>query len=482
MRSTRSHNRYALGAALGAALFAGWVSWPWGWPGWALCGFLGLLAALWKAFRRGPDATPADLRNLRLRVLQVRLAKLLRGSPVWDDDYDRDEFIAELKRVNEKLVLGEFASMAEDRQTAALKEAGRLLTVAQRHGWMSDYCRSWSRPSARLVLPAVLGLTKFDDVAMGDNPPWRFELGHVQYGHTRFGYRPQQFEPHRSIIEEMWGGPVIIETAPDWSPGCVRIRPAPKLPAQIPLALPADGRVTLGTCLFSAEVAAIAVHDIPHLLVMGTSGFGKSVFLHQLVSQLVRCPAEAVEAVTLVDLKGGVEFMAYADADLRVRMVWRFEDVVKAVADLVALMEARQAEMMQKRWRTYQGKRVFFVVDEFAQIQLYPVEGKEGRQVHDRLLANLNRLSMLGRSAGIVLVAAIQKATADVMDSSFRANLQGQVCFRVSNRLAAASMFGSVDDLKLDPVTLPRGRFIFYDPTIGGTRYLQAHVVPEPMT
>ena len=65
---------------------------------------------------------------------------------------------------------------------------------------------------------------------------------------------------------------------------------------------------------------------------------------------------------------------------------------------------------------------------------------------------------MLGRAVGIVIIAAIQKATTDVMDSSFRTNLQAQVCFRVANRLMAASMFGSTEDLKLDPIALRRQR------------------------
>jgi DNA segregation ATPase FtsK/SpoIIIE-like protein len=203
------------------------------------------------------------------------------------------------------------------------------------------------------------------------------------------------------------------------------------------------------------------------------------VFLHQLVAQLLQCHPDEVEELILIDLKGGVEFRQYAEVDERAVVVWKFDDVVSQVQNLVELMELRFSLMVPRGLRAWPGQRVFFVVDEFAQIQLYPVEGKEGREVHQRLLANLNRLSMLGRAAGIVICAAIQKATTDVMDSSFRTNLQGQVCFRVPNRLAAASMFGSVDELMLDPIALPRGQFIFYDPTIGETRYLQAHVMSD---
>jgi hypothetical protein len=141
-------------------------------------------------------------------------------------------------------------------------------------------------------------------------------------------------------------------------------------------------------------------------------------------------------------------------------------------------MDQRLLAMRTELRRSWRGPRVFFIVDEFAQIQLWPVTTREEKAVHDRLIANLNKLAMLGRAVGIVIIAAIQKATTDVMDSSFRANLQTQVCFRVANRLMAASMFGSTEDLKLDPIALPRGWCIYHDPTVGETRYLQVHVAP----
>lgn len=467
----RRTGRLVLGAAIGAALFAGWWSWSWSWSGWLAVGAAAALAGLWKVFKGGADATPADLRNIRLRLLQERLRRVLAPQTA----RVRDKLVCdyEEKDLNNQI---EFVRAYPDHAREALRDR-----VKQ---YMRDnYVARWATPLGRTVLPALLGIIpdeRFSCSAFSIHGNWPHENSYV-YSHAGVTFFVEQFEKHRTTIEEMWGGPVIIETASSYGPGCVRVRPAPKLPASIALEVAAVDRVTFGTCLLTAKVVSFPVQDVPHLLVMGTSGFGKSVFLHQLVSQFVRCSRQTVEGVLLVDLKGGVEFRGYQDTDPRVHTVWKFDDVVSAVADLVALMEARLEEMVRKRWRTYKGGRVFLLVDEFAQIQLYPVEGKEGRQVHERLLANLNRLSMLGRAAGIVLVAAIQKATTDVMDSSFRANLQGQVCFRVANRLAAASMFGSVDDLKFDPVALPRGRFIFYDPTIGATRYLQAHQVPEPM-
>lgn len=235
--------------------------------------------------------------------------------------------------------------------------------------------------------------------------------------------------------------------------------------------------VVFGTDVNTGHDLLVRVADIPHLLVVGTSGFGKSVFLHQLVSQLVT--SSEAQQLLLVDLKGGVEFDRYAQRSSKVRVVWQYADVVAAVDDMVQLMYARQSTMKAQGLRNWNGGRVFFVVDEFAQVQLWPVTTKEEKTTHARVIADLTRLSMLGRSMGIVLVTAIQKPTADVMDSSFRGNLQGQVCFRIASRQLASSVFPALDTLPADPVTLPRGRCLFYNAYTGATQLLHVHVAPE---
>lgn len=250
------------------------------------------------------------------------------------------------------------------------------------------------------------------------------------------------------------------------------------LPEVINLQPLPDGHITLGTDVFSGEVVTRPLAALSHMLVVGTSGFGKSVFLHQIVAQLTE-HAE-VAHMFLVDLKGGVEFMPYADHG-SAQVVSSYKGVIKVVGELFALLETRQREMVERRERTWRRDRVFVIIDEFAQVQLWPAVTREEKERKTRLIGDLTKLSMLGRAAGITLVAAIQKATTDVMDSSFRANLPGQVCFRVANRLMAASMFGDTESLRLDPITLRRGQFIFYDPTAGETRYLQAHVAPHAL-
>lgn len=433
-----------------------------------------VVSAVWPEEK--PDALRDQLRELRRQILEQRLRRLAGRKPLRLEQNG----MSPSDRESIEQFLASIDKYTPDKQEEWRQWIGRLLDDMAENG--DNIASVWSSRFAKLTLPALLGIIPLENYRIAYFNHSDIPNDMYAYTHSGFVYTVEQFEAYRLTIEEIWRGKVIIEPMGSRLPGCVRIRPLPRLPVKIPLTQPAPGEVTFGTDLMTGKVVSLKAASIPHLLIMGTSGFGKSVFLHQLVAQLLYAPAEEVERITLVDLKGGVEFVKYASGDGRVCTVWKFDEVVEVVDELVAVMEARQLEMLEKRWRTYKGRRIFFVVDEFAQIQLYPVEGKDGKAAHAKLLGNLNRLSMLGRSAGIVIVAAIQKATTDVMDSSFRTNLQGQVCFRVPNRLAAASMFGTVDDLRFDPVALPRGQYIFYDPTVGETRYLQAHVTPDEMS
>lgn len=235
------------------------------------------------------------------------------------------------------------------------------------------------------------------------------------------------------------------------------------------------GYIFLGTNIRDGKPYWKAIQDFKHHLIVGMSGYGKSVFLNQLL-QGVRYNIDSYEAVYLVDLKGGVELIEYADYGDKFHVRYQYDELPDLVQNLVNMMEARLNGMREQRVKKWPGKRILFVVDEYAQIALQMPETKEAKAAHAKLLANLNKLSMLGRAVGVFLWIQLQKSTTDVIDSSFRNNLQAQVCFRVQSRLNAAGLFGEAKDLEIDPVRLRPGQCIYYDDATGETVYLQAHM------
>ena len=228
----------------------------------------------------------------------------------------------------------------------------------------------------------------------------------------------------------------------------------------------------------TAKPYYVALKDMPHMLVIGISGMGKSVFLNQLIQGMLY-NLRYIEKIYMVDFKGGVELFPYEKKSDKIRVIYRYEELAAVVSELLEKMYERLERMRKAGVRKWEGSLIFFIVDEYAQIQLYRPADKASKEKHLKLLADLNSLSMMGRGAGVRILAQIQKGTTDVMDSSFRNNLQSQICFKVKDNLTASGMFGSVEGLPAEPTKLRRGRFIFYDDSIGNTVYLQAAVVPE---
>lgn len=234
--------------------------------------------------------------------------------------------------------------------------------------------------------------------------------------------------------------------------------------------------ITFGTDIFSGEVVGQTVDNLTHMLVAGTTGFGKSVFLHQLVSQAVN--HSDIEAVYLVDLKEGLEFITY-DQREHVALVWELHALADLLHSLADTVKTRQTLLREQRQRRWQGPRILLVIDEYSEIHWRATD----KATRVDVLDNLNRLAAASRSAGLILIAATQKPTTDAMDSAFSANLPTRVCFKVASNLIAAMVLGTLDDLRrepgLDPATLRRGWCIVRDGRSGEARYVQPHVAPE---
>jgi len=234
--------------------------------------------------------------------------------------------------------------------------------------------------------------------------------------------------------------------------------------------------IILGTDIFTGEVITQPLTNLTHTLVAGTTGFGKSVFIHQLVSQAAAHPG--VEALHLVDLKEGVEFVAYEQRE-RVTVTWELQDLSALLEQLTETVKARQATLRERRQRRWPGARIIVVIDEYSEIHWRATNKTQRAFLQD----SLNRLAAGSRSAGVTLIAATQKPTTDAMDSAFSANLPTRVCFKVANNLTAAMVLGTLEDLRrdpgLDPATLKRGWCILRDGITGEARYLQPHVAPE---
>ncbi|MBB5775035.1 FtsK/SpoIIIE domain-containing protein [Nonomuraea jabiensis] len=174
--------------------------------------------------------------------------------------------------------------------------------------------------------------------------------------------------------------------------------------------------------------------DSPHLLVAGTTGSGKSVALDTILKGLIRYDKSALR-LRLVDPKGtelvdfeddphldGVIGMDAADAIEILKAT--VEEMTERYKDMKAIRARKLVEYNAKVNKADRKPWIVVVLDEYADLTSDPEEKKQ-------IEALLKRLTQKARAAGIHVIAATQRPSADVISTTIRSNFPAQLALRV---------------------------------------------------
>lgn len=203
---------------------------------------------------------------------------------------------------------------------------------------------------------------------------------------------------------------------------------------------------------------------LPHLLVAGTTGSGKSSFLNSMLCTLIRRTGPEVVRLVLIDPKM-VEFAPYADVPhLYTPVITEHRTAARVLSDLGAEMTQRYELLKDNQVRgieAYNAKVDAGVVTEEALPYIVVVVD----ELADLLMANRKVLEPLivalaqkGRAAGIHLVLATQRPSADVLTPLIKANAPSRLAFEVTghtnscvilDRTGAQNLLGQGDGLYL---------------------------------
>ena len=181
---------------------------------------------------------------------------------------------------------------------------------------------------------------------------------------------------------------------------------------------------------------------LPHILLAGGTGSGKSVWLRAfLLSLMLKLPPSALE-VLLVDPKA-VDYGAFASAPhLRTgRVITEPEEAIEHLRDLTGPELARRTNLLQEaRCSNYRELRtqrpdvaspyLVVVIDEFADLGL-SLDRAERAEFEKQIL----RLAQRARAAGIFLVLATQRPSVEFVTGAVKANLPTRVSFRLPQRV-----------------------------------------------
>jgi DNA segregation ATPase FtsK/SpoIIIE, S-DNA-T family len=178
-------------------------------------------------------------------------------------------------------------------------------------------------------------------------------------------------------------------------------------------------------------------HDFdktPHCTISGTTRFGKTVMLKNMMTYLIEHHPEDVEFLIL-DMKGGLEFSRYRNLRQVVEVVSNPGEAFEALDIVQKFMEQRMAEFRRNGWSnivdTPIKKRLFVIVDEGAQLAPDKFMIKEQRDMLAACQHILGEVARIGGALGIRLIFCTQYPTSDTLPRQIKQNSDLKITFRL---------------------------------------------------
>ena len=194
----------------------------------------------------------------------------------------------------------------------------------------------------------------------------------------------------------------------------------------------------------SGNIEVIDLSKTPHLLVAGTTGSGKSVFINTLLTSLLYKFSPKDLRLILIDPKM-LELSVYNDiAHLLTPVVTEPRKAIIALKWVCKEMERRYSLMNEEGTRNLEGYNqkspdplpfIIVFIDEMADLMM--TAGKEVEHY-------VQRLAQMARACGIHVVMATQRPSVDIITGSIKANFPSRISFQVASKYDSRTILGEI--------------------------------------
>lgn len=239
---------------------------------------------------------------------------------------------------------------------------------------------------------------------------------------------------------------------------------------------------TLALCL-GRDVSGAPVYadltKMPHLLVAGATGTGKTIFLNNIVASFLYRNSPEVLRLILVDPKR-VEFPVYDELPhLLCPVILDPQKTVNALRWLVGEMERRFKVLSGQKTRdiktfnelALRNKEpllpyIVIIIDELADLM-----AAKGKEVEGPVV----RLAQMARAVGIHLIVATQRPSVEVITGLIKANITSRVTFQVASQVDSRTVLDSAGAEKL----LGQGDLLFISAEVVKPKRIQGAFVSD---
>lgn len=261
----------------------------------------------------------------------------------------------------------------------------------------------------------------------------------------------------------------------------------------------------VGLLLGTDYLGRLVVEDLttlPHLLVAGSTGGGKSTLLNSIIASIILNYSPDDVQLVLADIKEGVEFTQFTGAPhLRSNIATSIDLTHIRMDELIAEMERRYqlyARAGAKNILEYNTPRqgtkarlpyVAFIIDEFADLlgdrrriedpeasnQLDPDAKPRTAFAGALATRKLSKLASKARASGIHIVAATQRPSAKLLEGDIKANFPARLAFRLPSQTDSRVVLdtGGAEHL------LTRGDMLFINPNKPGLSRVHAPLATQ---
>ena len=230
---------------------------------------------------------------------------------------------------------------------------------------------------------------------------------------------------------------------------------------------------------YTGSVTVNLAH-IPHILLGGSTGSGKSILLKLLLMQALRKGAE----VYIADFKGGVDFPKVWHE--KCRMCFTEEDLCDTLDRLVEELERRKSALKALGCPNIDAyneiaerplQRLIYACDEVAEVLDKTGADSERKKLLSQIESRLSTIARQGRAFGIHLILATQRPDATIIPGQIRNNMDFRVCGRADSVLSQIILdnTSAAEQIPKDA----RGRFLLQDGTVFQAYWLNENAIFE---